>query len=107
MVAARRLAAIMITDIVGFSAIAHRDEPLSLALVEEQRAIVRSTLPAHQGREVKTMGDGFLLEFSTAIDATRCAIEIQRAMDARNRSVRGERLALRVGIHVGDVTYRA
>jgi class 3 adenylate cyclase len=58
----RRLAAIMFTDMVSFSALAQRDEALALELLEEHRRIVRSLLPTHGGREVKTTGDGFLLE---------------------------------------------
>jgi adenylate cyclase len=102
--AARRLAAIMFTDVVGFTKLAQRDEAGALRLLEEHRALVRRILAAHGGREVKTMGDGFMLEFASALESVRCAVEIQRATADQNsgRPAR-ERIHLRVGIHVGDV----
>ncbi|HVP22298.1 MAG TPA: adenylate/guanylate cyclase domain-containing protein [Conexivisphaerales archaeon] len=100
----RRLAAIMFTDMVGYTALGQRDEALSLALVEEQRNLIRPILKRHDGREVKTMGDAFLVEFPNAIDSVRCAYDIQRAIREFNLSLASDkRIHLRVGIHLGEV----
>lgn len=99
----RRLAAIMFTDMVGFTALAQQDESRALELLEEHRTLVRAALPRHRGREVKTIGDAFLLEFSSALDATACAIEVQRAVRKRNHIRRRDPIQLRIGIHVGDL----
>jgi adenylate cyclase len=94
----------MFTDMVGYTALAQRDESLSLSLVEEQRGMVRPILGRYQGREVKTMGDAFLVEFSSALAAVRCAYDIQRAARERNASLPEDRkIRLRIGIHLGDV----
>jgi class 3 adenylate cyclase/TolB-like protein/Tfp pilus assembly protein PilF len=100
----RRLAAIMFTDVVGFTKIAQQDEANALRLLEEHRSLLRPIFAARGGREVKTLGDGFLLEFASAVEAVRCALEIQAAVAGRNASrPSAQRLRLRVGIHVGDV----
>lgn len=99
----RRLAAIVFTDMVGFTALAQEDESRALELLEEHRALVRAALPRHGGREVKTIGDAFLLEFASALDATACAIEVQRAVRKRNQIHRRDPIQLRIGIHVGDL----
>jgi len=94
----------MYTDMVGYTALGQRNEQLSLALVDEQRKLIRPVLAKHNGREVKTMGDAFLVEFSNTLDAVRCAYDIQRTTREFNISLPEEqRIHLRVGIHLGDV----
>ncbi|MDG6907315.1 MAG: hypothetical protein JRN20_16200 [Nitrososphaerota archaeon] len=100
----RGLAAIMFTDVVGFTALAQRNEKHTLDLLEEYRLLVRQTLPKFHGREVKTVGDAFMVEFTSALEASECAIEIQRRMNLRNEGVtQQDRLLARIGVHVGDV----
>lgn len=100
----RRLAAIMFTDIVGYSQIAQQDEPLAISLLNEQRRVLRAAFKGHGGAEIKTMGDGFLVEFASAIEAAKCAVEIQKRLQERNgASPPGRRILLRIGIHVGDI----
>lgn len=103
----RRLTAIMFTDMVGFSALAQRDEAMALELLEEHRSLLRSAFLKHQGREVKTIGDGFLVEFGSAVAAVNCAIEIQEAVARRNTDASADRLfTVRIGVHLGDVLLR-
>ena len=100
----RRLAAIMFTDLVGFTKLGQRDEEEALRLRKEHQALVRPLLAPHGGREVKTLGDGFLIEFPSAVESVRCAVEIQEAVARRNSAPAvKERIVLRIGIHVGDV----
>ena len=100
----RKLAAIMFTDVVGYAEVAHRDEPLAIDLLNEQRRIVRAAVRQRGGTEVKTMGDGFLVEFASAIEAAKCAVEIQKTLLQRNASSGPDKqILLRIGIHVGDI----
>ena len=97
----------MFTDMVGYTALGQRNESLSLALLEEQRKLIRPLLRKHSGIEIKTMGDAFLIEFPNALDAARCAYDIQRTIREFNLSLEPEkRIHLRVGIHVGEVLER-
>src|SRR5215831_6870324 len=100
----RKLAAIMFTDMVGYSALVERNEALALELLEEHRRLLRSIFPKHEGSEIKTIGDGFLVEFSSALAAVECGIEIQEAIAKRN-SVNPPPACFQVrnGIHLGDV----
>jgi tetratricopeptide (TPR) repeat protein len=93
----------MFTDIVGFTALTQQDEPLALELLDEHRQKIRPLLAQHRGREVKTLGDGFLVEFPDAADAVRCGVEIQRIFFDRNRRFPKKRIDLRIGIHAGEV----
>src|SRR4029077_372923 len=100
----RKLAAIMFTDLVGYSAISNRDEKLALELLEEHRAVLRPLFAEYGGREVKTIGDAFMAEFGSALEARKCAVRIQWRLATRNvGEERGRRIAVRIGIHVGDV----
>jgi adenylate cyclase len=103
----RRLAAIMFTDMVGFSRLTERNERLALELLEEHNHILRAIFASHGGIEIKTMGDGFYLEFPSALEAVQCAIDIQEALHSRNATQDVERqILIRVGIHLGDVETR-
>jgi adenylate cyclase len=104
----RKLAAIMFTDMVGYAALAQRDDKLALELLEEHRRLLRKIFPRFNGTEIKTIGDGFLVEFNSALEAAQCAIEIQRTLAKRNHDVTSKRrIELRIGIHIGDVVHRA
>jgi len=103
----RKLAAIMFTDMVGYSALTQEDEALALELLEEHRQILRPFFPKHGGREVETAGDAFFVEFSSALEAVKCAIDIQKELWERNKNVSKERhLIIRIGIHLGDVVHK-
>jgi adenylate cyclase len=94
----------MFTDMVGYTALGQKNEALALTIVDEQRKLIRPVLASHNGREVKTIGDALLVEFPSALDAARCAYDIQRAVREFNIPRQDDRkVHLRVGIHVGDV----
>jgi len=103
----RKLAAIMFTDMVGYSALSQRDDKLALELLEEHRQLLREIFPRFNGTEIKTIGDAFLIEFHSALEAAQCAIEIQRTLAKRNHDVTAERrIEVKIGIHIGDVVHR-
>jgi adenylate cyclase len=104
----RKLAAIMFTDMVGYSALSQREDKLAQELLEEHRRMLREIFPRFNGTEIKTIGDAFLVEFQSALEAAQCAIEIQRALAKRNHDVTSDRrIELKIGIHIGDVVHRA
>ena len=96
----------MFIDLVDFSALAQQDEALALRTVEEFSNLLRPLFTVHGGREVKALGDGFLVEFNSALDATECAIEIQRRLFHRNQSAGVRPAEMRIGIHLGDVVQK-
>src|SRR5215471_13726605 len=103
----RKLAAIMFTDMVGYSALSQRDDKLALELLEEHRELLRKIFAEFNGTEIKTIGDGFLVEFNSALEAAQCAIAIQRALAKRNADAAAERqIQVRIGVHIGDVVHR-
>src|SRR6201994_2530231 len=97
----------MFTDMVGYSALAPRDDKLALELLEEHRRLLREIFPRFNGTGIKTIGDAFLNEFNSALEAAQCAIEIQRTLAKRNHDVTADRrVELKIGIHIGDVVHR-
>src|SRR5436305_4248128 len=103
----RRLAAIMFTDMVGYSALSQNNPTVAVELLEEHREILRKIFPEFNGTEIKTIGDAFLVEFNSALEAAQCAIAIQRALAHRNHDVSADRrIELKIGIHIGDVVHR-
>jgi TolB-like protein/class 3 adenylate cyclase len=101
----RKLAAILASDVVGFSRLTGADEDRILARLRTLRSdLIDPTIAVHNGRVVKRTGDGSIVEFRSVVDAVRCAIEVQNAMVERNAGVpEDRRIVFRVGIHLGDV----
>jgi TolB-like protein/Tfp pilus assembly protein PilF len=101
----RRLAAILAADVVGYSRLVEQDETGTLAAFKERQQEILNPLTAqHQGRIVKMMGDGVLVEFASAVNAVACAAELQKRWSAANAGVADDRrIDLRVGINLGDV----
>ena len=94
----------MFTDMVGYSALAQTDEAAALSVLGEHNRLLRPIFAKHGGHEVKTVGDAFLVEFASALDAIRCSVEAQQTLHDRNASSPDERkIRIRIGIHVGDV----
>ena len=101
----RKLAAILVSDVVGYSRLAGRDEELTLARLRALRSdLIDPIIAIHNGRIVKRTGDGAIVEFRSVVDAVRCAIEVQNGILERNIGVPPERrIEFRIGIHLGDV----
>jgi TolB-like protein len=95
----------MFTDMVGYSALSQSNETLALKLLEEHRELIRVTLARHRGREIKTIGDAFLVEFDSALDAVICAVDVQQTIRDYNTDTR-DKVYIRIGIHVGDVVHQ-
>jgi adenylate cyclase len=102
---ARKLAAILVSDVVGYGRLAGADEDRILARLRALRSdLIDPTIAVHHGRIVKRTGDGSIIEFRSVVDAVRCAIEVQNAMIERNSGVpEDRRIVFRIGIHLGDV----
>jgi len=105
--AERKLAAILAADVAGYSRLMGADEEGTLAqLKAHRRALVDPKIREHRGKIIKTTGDGLLVEFASAVDAVRCAVEIQRGMAERNAGVpQNRRIEFRVGINLGDIIH--
>jgi adenylate cyclase len=105
----RKIAAILVADVVGYSRLAGADEEGTLARLRALRSdLIDPAIAAHRGRTVKRTGDGSLIEFRSVVDAVRCAIEVQAGMVERNAGVAEDRwIQFRVGIHLGDVVEEA
>jgi adenylate cyclase len=105
--AERRLAAVLAADVAGYSRLMGSNEEGTLARLKAVRkTLIDPTIASHRGRIVKTTGDGILVEFASAVDAVRGAVEVQRGMAEQNVSVpQDQRIELRIGIHVGDIIF--
>jgi TolB-like protein/class 3 adenylate cyclase len=105
----RKLVAILVADVVGYSRLAGADEERTLARLRGLRSdLIDPAIAAHHGRIVKRTGDGSIVEFRSVVDAVRCAIEVQTGLIERNAGLPPERrIEFRVGIHVGDVVEEA
>ena len=103
----RRLAAVLAADVAGYSRLMGLDEEGTLARLKTVRkALVDPTIAAHRGRIVKTTGDGMLVEFASAVDAVRCAIEVQHGMAGQSADgLPHTRIEFRIGIHLGDIIF--
>jgi TolB-like protein/class 3 adenylate cyclase/cytochrome c-type biogenesis protein CcmH/NrfG len=105
----RKLAAILVADVVGYSRLAGTDEDRTLSRLRGLRSdLIDPAIAAHHGRIVKRTGDGSIIEFRSVVDAVRCAIEVQTGLIDRNAGVQPERrIEFRVGVHLGDVVEEA
>jgi TolB-like protein/class 3 adenylate cyclase len=109
MVETRKIAAILVADVVGYSRLAGADEEGTLARLRALRSdLIDPAVAAHHGRIVKRTGDGFICEFRSVVDAVRCAIAVQNGMVERNAGLSSERrIEFRVGVHLGDIVEEA
>src|SRR6202047_4471358 len=100
----RRLAAILAADVEGYSRLMHGDEESTMATLSARRAVVDELIAQHRGRIANTAGDSVLAEFTSILDAVRCAIEIQASLQRANEDEpEGCRMRFRIGVNVGDV----
>ena len=99
------MAAVLAADVAGYSRLMGSDEEGTLARLKKiRKALVDPKITEHRGRIVKTTGDGMLVEFASAVDAARCAVEVQRDMAGQNAEVPQDgRIEFRIGIHIGDI----
>src|SRR5277367_3459785 len=105
----RKIAAILVADVVGYSRLANAEEERTLARLRALRSdLIEPAIAVHHGRIVKHTGDGFIAEFRSVVDAARCAIEVQTGMIERNAGVAPDkRIEFRIGAHLGDVVEEA
>jgi len=105
----RKIAAILVADVVGYSRLAGADEDRTLSRLRGLRSdLIDPGIAAHRGRIVKRTGDGILIEFRSVVDAVRCAVEVQTGMIERNAGVPDDRrIEFRIGVHLGDVVEEA
>ena len=105
----RKIAAILVADVVGYSRLAGADEDGTLSRLRALRGdLIDPTIAAHKGRVVKRTGDGLLVEFRSVVDAVRCAVEVQHGMIERNAGLAEDRrIEFRIGVHLGDVVEEA
>ena len=103
----RRLAAVLAADVAGYSRLMGADEEGTLSRLKATRkTLVDPVIAILRGRIVKTTGDGMLVEFASAVDAVRCAVEVQHRMAEQNATVpSAQRIEFRIGIHVGDIIF--
>lgn len=96
----RKLAAIMFTDIAGYTSQMSKDQDIALSMLDEKRKVLKPLIQKHKGTLIKEMGDGTLSHFSSAIDATNCSLDLQKSLKDNND------LNIRVGVHLGDTSFR-
>jgi TolB-like protein/tetratricopeptide (TPR) repeat protein len=97
----------MFTDMVGYTALTQANESQAMRVLARHNELLRPIFPKYNGREVKTIGDSFLVEFESALDAAKCAVEIQATLHGYNASSKNEgEIRLRIGIHLGDVIHQ-
>ena len=99
----RKLAAIMFTDIVGFTKIMGDDETTALSILENQQSLINPIIKEHKGTIIKKMGDGLLIEFQSTVNAVECATQMQDSIKSYNMSDDNLEFHIRIGIHLGDI----
>ena len=101
----RRLAAILVADVVGYSRLMGQNETATLQALDGHRfAVINPTIGQFHGRIVKLMGDGILVEFPSVVEAVECAVDIQRGIISRNEGAQeDQQIRLRIGINLGDI----
>src|SRR5580700_3777230 len=101
----RKIAAILVADVVGYSRLAAADEDRTLSRLRALRSdLIDPAIASHHGRVVKRTGDGLIVEFRSVVDAVRCAVEVQNRMIERNAGVpEDRRILFRIGVHLGDI----
>ena len=103
----RKLAAIMFTDMVEYTALSQTNEALALQLIDTHQKLIRPLFSKFDGKEIKTIGDAFLAEFVSVLQAVRCALEIQKVLHQHNtKAPKEKKIQLRIGVHLGDVIYK-